>query len=371
VTWAIRCPSSILDPRTLEPAHRLHDQDAGVDAKMECVPGVIVITGASAGVGRAVARAYAGRGRRLALLARGRDGLEGVRRDVEAAGGVALTLTVDVADAAQVETAAQTIEERLGPIDVWINNAMVSVSSPAMQMTADEYRRVTDVTYLGVVHGTLAALRRMVPRDHGVVVQVGSALAHRGIPLQSAYCAAKHAVQGFTESLRAELLHERSGARITMVHLPALNTPQFGWVRTRMPRRPQPVPPVFQPELAATAILWSVDHPWRSEIYVGASTALAVIGNALAPTLMDRLLAATGYASQQHDGPVPPDRQDNLWNPVPGDHGAHGEFDARARARSLQFWLTRHRRWLVVGGGVMMAATLLRRGVLPGRLDRA
>jgi NAD(P)-dependent dehydrogenase (short-subunit alcohol dehydrogenase family) len=337
---------------------------------MERVPGVIVITGASAGVGRAVARAYAARGRRLALLARGREGLEGAQRDVEAVGGAALRLAVDVADEAQVESAAQTIEERLGPIDVWINNAMVSVLSPAMQMTGDEYRRVTDVTYLGVVHGTLAALRRMVPRDRGVVVQVGSALAYRGIPLQSAYCAAKHAVQGFTESLRTELLHEGSAARITMVHLPALNTPQFSWVRTRLPRRPQPVPPIFQPELAAAAILWSVDHPWRSEVYVGGSTALAVIGNAIAPTLVDRFLAATGYESQQHNGAVPPDRQDNLWDPLPGDHGAHGEFDERASTGSLQFWLTRHRHWLMVGGGTMVAAALLGRSILPGHLDR-
>jgi NAD(P)-dependent dehydrogenase (short-subunit alcohol dehydrogenase family) len=307
---------------------------------------VVVVTGASAGVGRAVVRAFATRGARVGLLARGRDGLEGARRDVEAAGGSALAVPTDVADSEQVEAAAEAVEQQFGPIDVWVNNAMISVFSPVKQTTADEFRRVTEVTYLGYVHGTLAALHRMLPRDRGVIVQVGSALAYRAIPLQAAYCAAKHAIQGFTDALRCELLHDASGVRVTSVHMPALNTPHFGWVKTRLPRKPQPVPPIYQPEVAADAVVWAVDHD-DPEVWVGASTMRAIVANRVAPRLIDRYLARMGYGAQQHDGPVDPDRDHNLWEPVAGDHGAHGDFDARARSRSLQFWLVkRRRRWL-------------------------
>ena len=327
----------------------------------------VVVTGASAGVGRAVVRQYAKRGARLGLLARGRPGLEATRREVEALGGEALAVPTDVADAEQVEAAAAAVDETFGPIDVWINNAMVSVFSPVTTTTAAEFQRVTEVTYLGAVHGTLAALRRMVPRDRGVIVQVGSALAYRGIPLQAAYCGAKHAVQGFTEALRCELLHEKSRVRVCMVQLPALNTPQFSWVKTRLPRRPQPVPPIYQPEVAADAIVWAADHS-RAEIYVGFSTLLAIVGNKLAPRVGDRYLAWTGYDAQQTDGAVGRDRRDNLWEPVLDDRGAHGEFDSRAHDCSAQWWLSKRRgQWALVGAGLAALATL----VLGGRPSRS
>jgi len=306
---------------------------------------VVVVTGASAGVGRATALAFGRRGARVGLIARGRDGLEGARAEIEAAGGEALALPADVAHADQVETAAATVEHAFGPIDVWVNNAMVSVFSPVAEMEADEYRRVTEVTYLGVVHGTLAALRRMQPRDRGVIVQVGSALAYRSIPLQSAYCAAKHAIAGFTDSLRCELIHDRSRVRVTMVQMPALNTPQFSWSRSRMPRRPQPVPPIFQPEVAAAAIVHAAHHP-RRELWVGWPTVAAICGQRLVPGLLDRYLGRTGYDAQQYDGKAPADRPDNLWKPVAGDHGAHGAFDARAHAWSSELVVATHRGWL-------------------------
>src|SRR3989440_3508526 len=266
-------------------------------------PEVVVITGAAAGLGRATARAFAREGAHIGLLARGRDGLEGARRDVERLGGRALALPTDVADAAQVEQAAEVAEHEFGPIDVWVNNAMVSVFSPVKEMKPEEYKRVTEVTYLGVVYGTLAALKRMLPRDRGVIVQVGSALAYRGIPLQSAYCAAKHAIQGFVDSLRCELLHDKSNVRVTMVQLPAMNTPQFSWVKSRLPRKPQPVPPIYQPELAAEAIIYAA-YQNRREMEVGMSTVLAVEGNKVFPGLMDRYLARTNYEAQQTDEPV-------------------------------------------------------------------
>lgn len=324
---------------------------------------VVVVTGASAGVGRATVRAFARRGAYLGLLARGTDGLAGARREVEAAGGRAVTVPVDVADPAQVEAAAAQVEAELGPIDVWVNNAMTSVFSPFLAMTPEEFRRVTEVTYLGYVWGTLAALRRMVPRDRGVVVQVGSALAYRSIPLQSAYCAAKHAIQGFTESVRTELMHDGSKVRVTMVQMPALNTPQFGWVKSRLPRKAQPVPPIYQPEVAAEAVVWAADHR-RRELAVGWPTVRAIWGNRLAPRLADWYLAKTGYDAQQYDGPEDPDRPDNLWGPVPGDHGAHGDFDARAHGRSVQLWANTHRGWLAAAAaaaGVAGAALLGRR----------
>ncbi|HKT69370.1 MAG TPA: SDR family oxidoreductase [Terriglobales bacterium] len=303
---------------------------------------VVVITGASAGVGRATVREFAKRGAWVGLIARGRDGLEGARREVEAEGGKALVLPTDVADAKQVEQAAQRVEDKLGPIDIWVNDAMASVFSPVKEMTAEEFKRVTEVTYLGYVYGTLSALKRMLPRDHGTIVQVGSALAYRGIPLQAAYCAAKHAVLGFHASVRTELLHDKSKVRVTMVQMPALNTPQFGWVKSRLPRKAQPVPPIFQPEVAARAIYHAAHHPLR-EYYVGHSTVQAIVGNKLAPSLLDRFLARTGYDAQQYDGREDPNRPNNLWEPVSGDHGAHGSFHQRARGFSVQWWADSHR----------------------------
>ena len=322
---------------------------------------VIVITGASAGVGRATVREFAKHGAWIGLIARGTDGLEAARREVEAAGGRALALAVDVADAAQMEAAAQQVEDELGPIDIWVNNAMASVFSPIREMTAEEFRRVTGVTYLGYVYGTLAALKRMLPRDRGTIVHVGSALAYRSIPLQSAYCAAKHAVLGFFASLRTELLHDKSNVHTTMVQMPALNTPQFGWVKSRLPHKAQPVPPIFQPEVAARAIYYAAHHPERREYFVGWSTVKAITGNKLAPSFADHYLARNGYEAQQHDGSEDPNRPNNLWEPVPGDHGAHGAFDDRAQSFRLELWAATHAKWLavaaglvVVGGGVAM-----------------
>jgi short-subunit dehydrogenase len=325
---------------------------------------VVVVTGASAGVGRATARAFAARGASVALLARGEAGLEGARREVEAAGGTALVLPVDVADPSQVELAAAAVEEELGPIDIWVNNAMVSVFSPVKEMTAEEYRRVTEVTYLGTVYGTLTALKRMLPRDHGAIVQVGSALAYRAIPLQSAYCGAKHAIQGFTESLRSELLHDNSQVHVSMVQLPALNTPQFDWVRTRLPNHPQPVPPIYEPELAAQAILWAADHD-RREVVVGTPSALAILANKLAPGLLDRYLARTNIEAQQTERPVDPNRPDNLFQPVDAerDFGTHGDFEGRAHRSDPQWWLTTHHGMtaLAAAGAAAVAGLAARR----------
>jgi len=308
---------------------------------------VVVVTGASMGVGRATACAFARRGDAVALLARGAEALEGARRDVEAAGGRALAIPCDVADAEAVEAAADRVERELGPIDIWVNNAMTTVFVPVAELTPDEVRRATEVTYLGTVHGTMAALRRMRPRDRGVVVQVGSALAFRGIPLQAAYCAAKHAVNGFTESLRTELLHDRSRVHVTLVHLPALNTPQFDHGRTRMPRMPQPVPPIYQPEVAARAIVWAAGRR-RRHVMVAPATLRTIWGNRFAPLIADWYLGRTGYDAQQDAQSTPP-RAGNLFDPVPGDRGAHGRFDDQARSRSLEFALSRHRRLIGLG----------------------
>jgi NAD(P)-dependent dehydrogenase (short-subunit alcohol dehydrogenase family) len=321
---------------------------------------VVVVAGASAGVGRATVRRFAREGAQLGLLARGAGRLDDAVREVEELGGRAVALPADVADPDAVEAAAVRVEEELGPIDIWVNNAMATVYAPVRETTPEEFRRATEVTYLGSVWGTMAALRRMLPRDHGTIVQVGSALAYRGIPLQAAYCGAKHALQGFLESLRTELLHEGSSVRVTMVQLPALNTPQFSWARTKLERKPQPVPPIFQPEVAAEAIVWSAHHP-RRELTVGWPSVKTVVGSKVAPGIADRYLARTGYASQQRDEPVEPGRPDNLFEPVEGDFAAHGAFDDQAKASSLQLTLTRNRKWLGLGAaaGALLAGPAL------------
>lgn len=325
-------------------------------------PEVVLITGASGGVGRATARSFASRGARICLVARGREGLEAARVEVEDLGGKALVHQADVAAIGALEQAATAAEEAFGPLDIWVNNAMATIFSPFEDVTPEEYRRVTEVTYLGFVYGTMAALKRMKPRDQGVIVQVGSALAYRGIPLQSAYCGAKHAVQGFTESLRCELRHDRSNVHLTMVQLPALNTPQFGWQQTRLGRRPQPVPPIYQPEIAAEAIYWAAHHR-RRELYVGYPTVATIVGNKLLPSLGDVYLAKTGYESQQYNGPPPPGQPSNLWEPVDEDRGAHGDFDARSKERSPQLWTSMHRRSLALAAGAAggVAALIWRR----------
>jgi len=321
---------------------------------------VVVITGASGGIGRATAAAFGARGATVALLARGEAGLAGAARDVEAAGGRALVVPTDVADPSQVEAAAERVENELGPIDVWVNVAFTSVFSPFEKIGPEEYKRVTEVNYLGFVYATMAALKRMTPRDAGTIVQVGSALAYRGIPLQTAYCGSKHAIQGFHEALRCELLHNKSNVHVTMVQMPAVNTPQFSWVLNRMPKHAQPVPPIYQPEVAARGVLYAADHPKRREYWVGASTMGTLAANAVAPGLLDRYLARTGYSSQQTGQDRSPDQAINLWEPADGadgkDYGAHGVFDAKAVGRSEQLWLSQHHGLLGVAAGALAAA---------------
>ena len=311
-------------------------------------PKVVVVTGASAGVGRATARLFAQKGADVALIARGIQGLEAARREIEALGRRALVLPTDVADANAVERAAQKTEAELGPIDVWVNVAMVSVFSPFLEMTPEEFKRVTEVTYLGYVYGTMSALRRMHARNRGTIVQVGSALAYRSIPLQSGYCGAKHGIVGFTDSVRCELAHARSSVHITAVHLPAVNTPQFSWVKSRLPRKPQPVPPIFEPEVPAEAIVYAATHQ-RREIHVGTSTVLAIQGQKFIPGLLDNYLGKTGYDSQQYNGSADPNRPNNLWEPLPRDFGAHGNFDNRAHKRSWQLALNLNRNLIGLG----------------------
>jgi len=333
---------------------------------------VVVITGASAGVGRATVREFARHGASIGLIARGRDGLEAAKKEAAELGGRALILPCDVADAAAVDAAADQVERELGPIDIWINNAMVSVFSPVKEMTPEEHRRVTEVTYLGTVHGSLAALKRMLPRNRGTILQVGSALAYRSIPLQSAYCAAKHAIVGFTDSLRCELIHEKSGIHVTVVHLPAVNTPQFDWSKSRMPRHPQPVPPIFQPEVAARGIYYAA-HAGRREFWIGLPTVMAINGQKLAPAFADRYLGEHGYDAQMTAEPVAPNRPNNLWEPLPGDHGAHGRFDDKAHKVSWQLELNMHRTLLATAVVALAAGlfTLFGRGPRETSLPKA
>jgi len=337
-------------------------------ARRHADPEVVVVTGASSGVGRAVAHAFARRGARLGLIARDRSGLDAACAEVAALGGEAIPLPADVADSAQVDRAAQTAEERLGPIDVWVNDAMATVFAPFLEIDPEEYRRATEVTYLGCVHGTMSALRRMVPRDRGTVVQVGSALAYRAIPLQAPYCGAKFAIRGFTDSVRSELLHRRSRVWLTMVQLPAVNTPQFSWCRSKLEYHPQPVPPIYQPEVPAEAIVRAA-HQRRREIWVGASTIKAIVGNRLAPGFADRYLARNGFRAQQDEHrPVGP-REGNLFAPVAERAATHGIFDDRARSVSVQTWATTHRSLLVNVGLGMVAASLALTGAV--RLARS
>jgi NAD(P)-dependent dehydrogenase (short-subunit alcohol dehydrogenase family) len=315
---------------------------------------VVVVTGASGGIGRAAARLFGAEHAKVALLARGETGLEAAAEEVRAAGGEALPIPTDMADYEQVRAAAERAEAVLGPIDVWVNVAFSSVFAQFIDIEPAEFRRTTEVTYLGFVHGTRAALDLMLPRDRGVIVQTGSALAKRGIPLQSAYCGAKHAVQGFHESLRTELLHRRSGVKTTIVHMPAVNTPQFDWVESKLPHQAQPVPPIYQPEVAARALLYAADHPERREYWVGGSTVATLLANRVIPGLLDRYLARTGFKSQQTDQPRDPHQPANLWKAADGkdgrDFGAHGRFDDRSHPRSYQLWAAQHR------GAVAMAA---------------
>ena len=307
---------------------------------------IVVVTGASGGIGRAVAQAFGARGCSVALLARGTQGLEGAEKDVRSAGGEAISIETDMADSRQVQAAADRVENEVGPIAVWVNVAFSSVFSPFDQIEPDEYKRVTEVSYLGYVYGTMAALKYMKARDRGTIVQVGSALAYRGIPLQSAYCGAKHAIQGFNEALRCELLHDKSNVHVTMVQMPAVNTPQFSWVLSRLPRHAQPVPPIYQPELAARAVLFAADHPQRREYWVGTSTVATLAANAIAPGVLDRYLGKTGFSSQQTSEPQSQDAPVNLWNPADGedgkDYGAHGAFDSKSHGDDPQLWLSHH-----------------------------
>ena len=317
----------------------------------------IVITGASAGLGRAMAREFGKANARVGLISRDLPALEATAAEVEGLGGTAATYAADVSDDQAVEAAAASFEDRLGPIDVWVNNAMVSVFSPIKEMEAAEFRRVTEVNYLGYVHGTLAALRRMLPRNRGRIIQVGSALAVRSIPLQSAYCATKHAIVGFTDSLRCELYHDKSEVKAIVVHMPAMNTPQFTWVKSRLPHLPQPVPPIYQPEVGARVVLHAAlaSSP-RREYWVGGSTVKAILGQKFIPGMLDLYLGKTGYKAQQREELDSPDRPDNVWHPVATALGAHGPFDKGSRPFSLEAQISKHRGWFVLGCGVVGAA---------------
>src|SRR5215212_7545008 len=324
---------------------------------------VVVVTGASSGIGRAIARRFGQDGARIGLIARGRDGLHGASEEIERAGGQALVLPTDVADWDAVDSAAAAVEEAFGPIDVWINNAMTTVFAPFKDVEPEEFKRATEVTYLGTVWGTKAALERMLPRDRGSIVIVGSALAYRGIPLQSAYCGAKHGVKGFFESLRTELRHDKSKVQLSMVQLPGVNTPQFEHGRSKMPMVPQPMPPYYAPEVAADAVYWSAHHR-RREIYVGFPTVKTIVGNKVAPWLVERVLARTGEKGQQSDKPADPNRPDNLFSSPPGDPGAHGPYDAKARTSSIQLQLAKRREAVIaaVASGIAGGLAAYRAG---------
>ena len=317
---------------------------------MSNVP-VVVVTGSSAGLGRAIAHAFAKRGAHIGLLARNPEALEAAKRECEELGGKALVCPVDVSDAEAVDAAASKVEEAFGPIDIWVNDAMVSVFSPVKEMEASDYKRVTEVLYLGFVHGTQSALKRMLPRDRGTIIQIGSALAYRSIPLQSAYCACKHAINGFTDSLRCELYHDRSNVKITAVQMPAMNTTQFDWVKNRMPDNTQPVPPIFEPEIAAEVVVAAglAKRP-RREYWVGSPTVAAIVGQMFIPGLLDRYLGKTGYKSQQiQNQPRDPTAPNNLYDFVPGVHSARGKFDDRSKRTSAEVFVSLHREWFALG----------------------
>lgn len=323
---------------------------------------VVVVTGASAGLGRAIAHGFAKKGARIGLLARNPEALDACRQECEALGGQALVIPTDVSIAEQVDSAASRVEETYGPIDVWVNDAMVSVFSPVKEMTPEDYKRVTDVLYLGFVHGTLAALRRMIARDNGkgkgTIIQIGSALAYRSIPLQSAYCACKHAIAGFTDSLRCELYHDGSNVKITAIQMPAMNTTQFNWVKNRLPNDPQPVPPIYEPEVAAKVVVAAglASNP-RREYWVGAPTVAAIVGQKFIPGVLDRYLGRTGYDSQQIKGePRDPNAPDDLYNYVPGVHSARGKFDDRSKRTSAEVFFTLHRHWFAAAAALVLAA---------------
>jgi NAD(P)-dependent dehydrogenase (short-subunit alcohol dehydrogenase family) len=312
---------------------------------------VVVVTGGSAGLGRAIAVGFAKKHAKIAVLARGRQRLDDTVKEIKSLGGKATAICCDVSDAQAVEAAAESIEQHMGPIDIWVNNAMTAVFAPFKDTQPDEFKRVTEVTYLGFVYGTMSALKRMLPRDRGIVIQVGSALSERSIPLQSAYCGAKHAIRGFTDSIRAELVHDQSNVRITMVQMPAMNTPQFGWVKSRLKNKAQPVPPIFQPEVGAEAVVWASTRN-RREVYVGLPTIEAMWGNKFIPGYLDRMLGKSGYQSQQTGEPEDPDRPFNLWQPVDGNQGAHGSFDDKSKNKSPALWVVEHigflRLWMIV-----------------------
>ncbi|MBA2499686.1 MAG: SDR family oxidoreductase [Chitinophagaceae bacterium] len=318
---------------------------------------VVVITGATGGVGRVTAWEFAKQGAKIALIARSAEQLEATKKEVEEYGGKAITIQTDVADAKQVEAAAARTEQELGEIDIWVNNAMNSVFSPFHKIDADEFKRVTDVTYLGTVYGTMSALKRMRPRNRGSIVFVGSALAYRGIPLQSAYCGAKHGIEGFYDSLRTELMHENSQIKTSMVQLPALNTTQFGWVLSKLPYKPRPMGKVYQPEVAAEAILFAAKHNRRS-IWVGYPTYQAIIGNKIAPWYADRVLANTAFDGQQTEEPIGLNRENNVWEPVQGDRGAYGDFHDIAVDRSFTLWASINRNLVRTIGGLLVAGLI-------------
>jgi NAD(P)-dependent dehydrogenase (short-subunit alcohol dehydrogenase family) len=328
----------------------------------------VIVTGASAGLGRAIAHEFAKHGAVVGLIARSADALRDAKRECEELGGQAMVLPADVSDHDALDKSAANFERRFGPIDVWVNDAMCSVFAPVTEMRPEEYRRVTEVTYLGYVYGTMVALRRMKQRNRGSIVQVGSALAYRSIPLQSAYCASKHAIVGFTDSLRCELHHDNSNVRLTCVHMPALNTTQFDWVLNRMPRKPQPVPPIFQPEVGARAVYYAAHHD-RREMWVGMPTVIAIVGQKFIPGILDRYLGRTGYDSQQYDGAADPKLPNNIWKPVKGAHRTHGDFDSRAKDQSTQLWLDMNH-WAALAAAAGAVAGIVRQ-IRNRKVDRS